>query len=135
MPPRQSYRTAPAETSGALKLRRTIYVLIHEQRRVPLEALVFHFLTSITGLAMTIAATALGFWQARRFTVNRLQYVDAVQNGIAPVLAGIGAAIIALPVVAFLPLVGTGTALLFGLSVALGVSSGARDIRKRLGAG
>ena len=95
----------------------------------------FHFLTSITGLAMTIAATAFGFWQARRFTVNRLQYVDAVQNGLAPVLAGVGAAIIALPVVAFLPLVGTGTALLFGLSVALGVSSGARDIRKRLGAG
>jgi len=96
---------------------------------------VFHFLGSITGLAMTIAATAFGFWQARRFTVNRLQYVDAVQNGIAPVLAGIGAAIIALPVVAFVPLIGTGTALLFGLSVALGVSSGARDIRKRLGAG
>ena len=95
----------------------------------------FHFLGSITGLAMTIAATAFGFWQARRFTVNRLQYVDAVQNGIAPVLAGIGAAIIALPVVAFVPLIGTGTALLFGLSVALGVSSGARDIRKRLGAG
>jgi hypothetical protein len=35
----------------------------------------------------------------------------------------------------FVPLIGTGTALLFGLSVALGVSSGARDIRKRLGAG
>lgn len=94
-----------------------------------------HFLTSITGLAMTIAATAIGFWQARRFTTNRLQYVDAVQNGLAPVLAGIGAAIIALPVVWLVPLIGTGTALLFGLSVALGVSSGARDIRKRLGAG
>ena len=95
----------------------------------------FHFLGSITGLAMTIAATLLGFWQARRFTVNRLQYVDAVQNALAPVLAGIGAAILALPVVMFVPLIGTGTALLFGLSVALGVSSGARDIRKRLGAG
>ncbi len=95
----------------------------------------FHFLTSITGLAMTIAATALGFWQSRRFTVNRLQYVDAVQNALAPVLAGIGAALIALPVVWIVPLIGTGTALLFGLSVALGVSSGARDIRKRLGAG
>jgi hypothetical protein len=96
---------------------------------------VFHFLGSITGLAATLAATLFGFWQARRFTVNRLQYVDAVQNGLAPVLAGIGAAIIAAPVVWFLPLVGTGTALLFGLSVALGVSSGARDIRKRIGAG
>jgi hypothetical protein len=96
---------------------------------------VFHFLGSITGLAATIAATLFGFWQARRFTVNRLQYVDAVQNGLAPVLAGVGAAIIAAPVVWFLPLVGTGTAILFGLSVALGVSSGARDIRKRIGTG
>lgn len=95
----------------------------------------FHLFTSLTGLAMTAAAALLGFWQARRFTVNRLQYVDAVQNGLAPVLAGIGAAVIALPVVAILPLVGGGTALLFGLAVALGVSSGARDIRKRLGAG
>jgi hypothetical protein len=108
---------------------------MHEQRRVISEGLVFHFFASITGLAMTVAATALGFWQARRFTVNRLQYVDAVQNGLAPVLAGVGAAIVAIPVVMFVPLVGTGTALLFGLSVALGVSSGARDIRKRLGAG
>jgi hypothetical protein len=96
---------------------------------------VFHFFGSIAGLAMTVATTALGFWQSRRFTVNRLQYVDAVQNALAPVLAGIGAALIALPVVAIVPLIGTGTALLFGLSVALGVSSGARDIRKRLGAG
>ena len=95
----------------------------------------FHFFGSIAGLAMTVAATALGFWQSRRFTVNRLQYVDAVQNALAPVLAGIGAALIALPIVAIVPLIGTGTALLFGLSVALGVSSGARDIRKRLGAG
>jgi hypothetical protein len=96
---------------------------------------VLHFFGSITGLAMTIAATAFGFWQSRRFTVNRLQYVDAVQNALAPVLAGIGAALIAMPIVAFVPLIGVGTALLFGLSVALGVSSGARDIRKRLGAG
>jgi len=34
-----------------------------------------------------------------------------------------------------LPLVGTGTALLFGLGVGAGVSSGARDIRKRIGSG
>ncbi len=95
----------------------------------------FHFLGSITGLAMTLAATAIGFWASRRFTVNKLQYVDAVQSALAPVLAGIGAAIVAWPVAAILPLIGTGTALLFGLSVALGVSSGARDIRKRLGAG
>ena len=95
----------------------------------------FHFLGSITGLALTLAATLFGFWASRRFTTNKLQYVDAVQNALAPALAGIGAAILALPVVWIVPLIGTGTALLFGLAVALGVSSGARDIRKRLGAG
>jgi hypothetical protein len=34
-----------------------------------------------------------------------------------------------------LPLVGGGTAILFGAGVALGVSSGAREIRKRISAG
>jgi hypothetical protein len=40
-----------------------------------------------------------------------------------------------MPVVWILPLVGTGTAVLFGLGVALGVSAGAKEIRKRIGAG
>ena len=49
-------------------------------------------------------------------------------------LAGVGALVIATPVVWLLPLVGGGTALLFGGSVAMGAAAGARDIRKRIGA-
>jgi hypothetical protein len=42
---------------------------------------------------------------------------------------------LATPIVWLLPLVGGGTALLFGGGVAMGVSAGARDIRKRLPGG
>ena len=94
-----------------------------------------HFFGSMVGVAITAGVSLLGYWQARQFTHNRLRYVDAVHKAMAPFLAGLGALVIALPVVAFLPLVGTGTALLFGGSVALGVSAGARDIRRRLSAG
>jgi uncharacterized membrane protein len=95
---------------------------------------VFHMVFSLTSFAIAAAAALLGYWQARQFTQNKLRYVDAVHKAIVPVAVGVGAALIATPVVWLLPLVGTGTALLFGGGVAMGVSAGARDIRKRLGA-
>lgn len=95
----------------------------------------FHFFGSMVGLAITAGVSVLGYWQARQFTHNKLRYVDAVHKAMVPVLAGIGAAIIATPVVWLVPLIGTGTALLFGGAVALGVNAGARDIRRRLSAG
>ena len=60
----------------------------------------------------------------------RLRYVDAVQKPVAPVIAGVVGALLAAPVVWLLPFVGTGTALLFGASVAVGVAAGAKDIRR-----
>ena len=93
----------------------------------------FHAFFGLAGLAITATATLLGYWQAKQFTQNRLRFVDGVHKGIAPVLAGLGAACIAAPVVWLLPLVGGGTAILFGAGVALGVNAGARDIRKRIG--
>ena len=50
-------------------------------------------------------------------------------------LVGVAATAIATPIVWLLPLVGGGTALLFGGGVAMGVAAGAREIRKRLTAG
>jgi hypothetical protein len=85
----------------------------------------------LIGLAATIAAVAFGFFQTRAFVRRRLAYVDAVHRGSAPVVAGIGAAVLALPLVALLPLVGGGTALLFGAAVGAGVSAGAKDTRRR----
>ena len=42
------------------------------------------------------------------------------------------AAVAAAPIVAFLPLVGTGTALLFGAGVGTGVALGAKDAKEPL---
>lgn len=77
----------------------------------------------------TIAATAFGYVTARRFVREKLKFVDAAQTWRAPVVAGLAAWAIASIAVMLLPLVGAGTALLFGASVAFGVRSGARDIR------
>lgn len=87
--------------------------------------------------AATIAATAFGYIAARKFVREKLKFVDAAQTLKAPFLAGLGAWAIAMPITWLIPLVGVGTALLFGLSVALGVRAGARDIRieRRLSAG
>jgi hypothetical protein len=76
-------------------------------------------------------ATAYGYIQARVFTRNRLKYVDAAQTGIAPVVAGAGAAVLGGLAAAFLPFVGAGTAILFGLGVGAGVASGQGDVRRK----
>lgn len=87
--------------------------------------------------AATIAATALGYVTARKYVRDRLKFVDAVQTLKAPVIAGLVAWAIAAPLTWLLPLVGMGTAVLFGAGVALGVRAGARDIRteRRITAG
>lgn len=85
----------------------------------------------LIGFAATIAAAAFGYIQTRGFVRRRLAYVEAVHTGPAPILAGLGAAVIAMPLVALLPLVGGGTALLFGAGVGAGVASGSKDARRR----
>lgn len=82
-------------------------------------------------LASTVLAI-VGFAQARAFVTRRLRYVDAVHTKLAPIVAGVGAALIALPLVAIIPFLGLGTALSFGISVGAGVLAGSRDVRGRL---
>jgi len=86
----------------------------------------------LLGLAASIAAAVIGYSQSRAFVRDRLRYVDAAQSSLAPLLAGLGAALVASPVVALLPLVGAGTAIGFGVSVGVGVANGQRDIRRAL---
>ena len=95
----------------------------------------FHMLAILAGLGMTAGATLFGYWQARQFTQNKLRYVDAVHKAMVPIGVGLAAFLIATPIAWVVPLIGTGTAILFGGGVAMGVAAGARDIRKRLGAG
>jgi hypothetical protein len=82
-------------------------------------------------LASTVLAL-VGYSQARAFVTGRLRYVDAVHSAFAPIIAGLGAALLALPLVAILPFVGAGTALSFGLSVGFGVAAGSREVRRRI---
>ena len=85
-------------------------------------------------LAIALTVAVVGFVLSRRYVENRLRYVDAVQSPFAAFVAGGIATIIALPLT-FLPLVSLVTAIGFGVGVFSGVASGAREIRKRLGAG
>lgn len=91
----------------------------------------------LLAFAATVAAAAFGYITARRFVRDKLKFVDAAQTIKAPIIAGLGAWAIATPLTWVLPLVGAGTAVLFGISVALGVRSGAKDIRieRRITAG
>jgi hypothetical protein len=90
-------------------------------------------LTLLIGLAISTAVALIGYSRSRAFVSERLRYVDAVNHPLAPALAGVGAALIAMPVVAFLPIVGVGTALTFGLSVGFGVAAGRGDLPRLRG--
>jgi hypothetical protein len=95
------------------------------------EEAVLSFISFLASIALAV----FGYWQARQFTRSKLRFVDGVHRMSAPIMAGVVATLLAAPVVWLVPLVGAGTALAFGASVAAGVAAGARDIRKRLGAG
>ncbi|MEP6690790.1 MAG: hypothetical protein ABJD07_06505 [Gemmatimonadaceae bacterium] len=80
--------------------------------------------------AIALGSAAFGYLAARRFVRDKLRYVDAAQSRTAPLIAGVAACVVAAPIVALLPLVGMGTALLFGIGVGAGVAGGAGDVRR-----
>ncbi|MGI9179619.1 MAG: hypothetical protein ACR2H9_03865 [Longimicrobiaceae bacterium] len=86
----------------------------------------------LIALTMTVAATVFGYLQARNFVGRRLRYVEAVHRPGAALLAGVAAGALALPVAWILPLIGGGTAILFGAGVGMGVANGAKQLRRRL---
>ena len=90
------------------------------------------YVFGLLAFALSTAAVIIGFTQAKDFVARRLRYVDAARSPLAPVVAGIGAALVAAPIVWMLPLVGAGSAIAFGLSVALGVAAGNKEIRRSL---
>ena len=88
-------------------------------------------------LAVTVAVSWVSYGAARRFVRERLRYVEAALKPGAALIAGFVALLIAAPVlylVHVIPLVGSlfggVTALVFGLSVGLGVRSGALDVKR-----
>lgn len=84
----------------------------------------------LLSLVISLVAAWLGYGGARRFVRERLRYVEGALSGGGAVIAGLGAFVIATPVVWLLPIVTGGTALAFGLAVGLGVRAGASDVRQ-----
>ncbi|MGH7536736.1 MAG: hypothetical protein ACREMG_14310 [Gemmatimonadales bacterium] len=79
--------------------------------------------------AIILAAAVFGGYAiARNFVSRRLRFVDAVQSPLAPLVAGVVAAVIAWPL-ALLPMVTGVTAVAFGVGAGLGTASGVRHIR------
>lgn len=84
----------------------------------------------LLSLAIALGAAWFGYGTARRFVRERLRYVDGALTSGAAVVAALGAALVAAPLVWLLPLVNGGTALAFGLAVGLGTRAGATDIKR-----
>ncbi len=74
------------------------------------------------------AAAFYGHTRTRDFSRRRLRYTRVAERpGLSGILAGVGATLLAAPVVAFLPIVGAGTAMALGAGVGTGVAMGSRD--------
>ena len=82
-------------------------------------------------IAFIIAAVAaiFGYGIAKRFVRDRLRFVEGAHKPVTPVIAGIGAYLVAMVAVGLLPIVGIGTAITFALSVALGAAAGSREVK------
>ncbi len=86
------------------------------------------FIAFWVALAAAGAAAFYGHTHTRAFSRSRLRYTRVAERpGLAGVLAGVGATLLAVPVVAFLPIVGAGTAMALGAGVGTGVAMGSRD--------
>ena len=88
-------------------------------------------LSLIIALTISAVAAGVGFYQAKEFVLRRLRYVDAVLSPAAPIIAAVGASLLALPAT-ILPLISAATVISFGVSVGFGVAAGAREIKHRL---
>jgi hypothetical protein len=89
----------------------------------------------ISGFIATVAAVAVagfGYVQTKRFVSKKLRFVDQAQNPFVPLLVGFAAFAIAVPVVAFVPFVGAGTAIVFGIAVGAGTRAGVKSFGRAL---
>jgi hypothetical protein len=80
------------------------------------------------GIVATGGATVIGYLKSRDFVARRLRYVDVIRNPFAPWAAGAVATVAAAPVVWLLPVIGGGSALLFGAAVGVGTRAGVRRL-------
>ena len=86
------------------------------------------FFGTIAFIIASVAAV-IGYSAAKKFVRDRLRYVEGAHKATTPVIAGIGAYLIAWVAVGLLPIVGIGTAIAFALSVAFGAAAGSREVK------
>lgn len=87
-------------------------------------------LFNLIGLVVSVAAGMFAFGLAREYVRQRLRFVDAVRHPLAPWAVALGALLVAAPIVWLLPIVGGGTALIFGAGSGLGTASGVKALKR-----
>lgn len=80
-------------------------------------------------LAAAGAGMGISYIKIRDFVRERLRFVDAAQRRSTPWVAGIVAAMVAALLVAFLPVLGGGTAIVFGIVTGTAVRSGQKQVK------
>ena len=70
-----------------------------------------------------------GHIKSREFVGQRLRYTSLVEKPAVGLFAGVGAMIVAAPIVAVLPFIGAGTAIAVGIGVGTGVALGVKDTK------
>ena len=73
------------------------------------------------------ASGVYGHIKSRKFVGQRLRYTKIVEKPALGLWAGVGATVLAAPIVAVLPVVGAGTAIAIGAGVGTGVALGVKD--------
>ncbi len=87
---------------------------------------------TLLGFGIAGAAGILGHTRARSFVGRRLRFTRLVEKPSLGLAAGAAATVVAIPVVALLPIVTFTTALVFGAGVGTGAALGAKDAKKPL---
>jgi hypothetical protein len=92
-------------------------------------------MAGLIGLGAAAAAGGFGYIRSKSFVARRLRYVDAIQSPAAPIVVGVAATAAAAPVVWLLPIVGAGTAIVFGIATGVGTRAGVKQIRRLISPG
>lgn len=89
----------------------------------------------LIGLTAAAGAAGFGYLRSKSFVARRLRYVEAIQAPVAPFVVGAAATAIAAPIVWVLPIVGAGTAIVFGVAAGAGTRAGVKQIRRLISPG
>ncbi len=79
------------------------------------------------GLLVAGFVGVYGHLKSRNFVGRRLRYTSIVEKPALGLWAGVGATLLAAPLVAVLPFVGVGTAIVIGAGIGTGVALGVKD--------